>query len=107
MSLDLRSLNERALSFADLGKEEAAVFKEELELTLAETADAEAPEEGPLRFSDGLFCTSGVLVGVAGKMGTYAMWPSRILEIVISTLLVRMRSLRTTSAGTYGSTSRT
>lgn len=70
ISLDLRSLNERALSFADLGKEEAAVFKEELELTLAETADAEAPEEGPLRSSDGLFCTSGVLVGVAGKMGT-------------------------------------
>lgn len=71
MSLNLRSLNERALSFADLGKEEAAVFKELLELTLDEIADTEAPvDDGPLRSSAGLLCTSGVLVGVAGKRGT-------------------------------------
>jgi hypothetical protein len=73
MSLNLRSLNERALSFADLGKEEAAVFKEELEPTLDEIADADAPDDELLRSSAGLLCTSGVLVGVAGKMGTYAM----------------------------------
>jgi len=70
MSLNLRSLNERALSFADLGKEEAAVFKEELEPTLDEIADADAPDDELLRSSAGLLCTSGVLVGVAGKMGT-------------------------------------
>jgi hypothetical protein len=67
MSLNLRSLNERALSFADLGKEEAAVFKEELEPTLDEIADV---DDELLRSSAGLLCTSGVLVGVAGKMGT-------------------------------------
>jgi hypothetical protein len=67
MSLNLRSLNERALSFADLGKEEAAVFKDELEPTLDEIADV---DDELLRSSAGLLCTSGVLVGVAGKMGT-------------------------------------
>jgi len=45
ISLSLRSLNERARSFADFEKDEAAVFREELEPTLADRDAEESPEE--------------------------------------------------------------